>query len=101
MKLVSSAFPPGKSPPTQSKVHEQLEKHLKNHPFPEPTIRKFEIADLEQLKQLQQEWFPLNYSSEFYNKVQEGAAHCFVAQVLLTPEPKGRPVRAIVGAIVF
>lgn len=47
MILASSAFPPGKNPPKASKVHEQLERHLKNYPLGDPVIRKHQESDLE------------------------------------------------------
>lgn len=50
---------------------------------------------------LQREWFPLNYSDQFYVKIMEGLSHCYVAEVVLTPDPKEKPMRVVVGAIVF
>jgi ribosomal protein S18 acetylase RimI-like enzyme len=99
--IESSAFPPQKTPPVLSKVHQLFERHIAHSPFPEATIRRHDAADIEELKALQREWFPLNYSEGFYSKIIEGAAECFVAEASLTPDPTGKAVRAIVGAVVF
>ncbi len=41
--------------------------------------------DLEELKKLQKEWFPLNYSDEFYSKIVDRLAICFVAEAAIKP----------------
>lgn len=63
MKIDSSAFPPEKNPQLFSKVHEYFEKHTsRKAPIPEVVIRRSKISDLEELRLLQSEWFPLTYS---------------------------------------
>lgn len=57
------------------------------------------------MKRLQKEWFPLNYSDSFYDKVNQGVATCFIAEATVfvtsgtSSEEKEKAI--IVGAVVF
>jgi hypothetical protein len=49
---------------------------------------------------LQKEWFPINYSDDFYNRLINGTAVGYMAEATIVPE-EGKEMAVVVGAVVF
>lgn len=59
--------PPDKTPKLAAHVHEKVDAGLLRNLHPEHLrFRAFHESDLEELKLLHREWFPLNYDESFY-----------------------------------
>ncbi|CAD8205670.1 unnamed protein product [Paramecium octaurelia] len=101
---LSQAFPPNSQKNTRyiAQIHSVLENvKIDDIGFKDIKFRKAQTKrDIEQLKLLQQEWFPIIYAEQFYTSVLNGHVSSLIAEIEIK-YPTGRKEKYIIGAMVY
>jgi len=94
----STAFPAHLPQQEHSIVHRLLREAT--HIEEDVKLRPFRTNDIGFLKDLNKEWFPIQYGDAFYDRLRQGVAKCWVAECIITSKHnKQKPI--IVGAIMY
>ncbi|CAK95022.1 unnamed protein product (macronuclear) [Paramecium tetraurelia] len=101
---LSQAYPPNSQNNTRyiAEIHSVLANvKIDDIGFKDIKFRKVQTKrDLEQLKLLQQEWFPITYGEQFYNSVLNGRVSSLIAEIEIK-YPTGRKEKYVIGAMVY
>ena len=75
----------------KSEMHDYLKEHCDQISAENVYFRKLTQEDVDEVRKLHEEWFPLNYPDSFYNKVAKNnviAIGCFTKIISLDPKNK-------------
>ncbi|CAK86843.1 unnamed protein product (macronuclear) [Paramecium tetraurelia] len=103
-KRLSQAFPPNSQSNSSyiAEIHNVLATiKIDDIGFKDIKFRNVQTKrDIAQLKQLQLEWFPIDYSEQFYTAVLNGVNSSLIAEIEIKFHT-GRKERFIIGAMIF
>ncbi|CAD8081840.1 unnamed protein product [Paramecium primaurelia] len=101
---LSQAFPPNSQSNTSyiAEIHSVLANvKIDDIGFKDIKFRTIQTKrDIAQLKLLQQEWFPINYSEQFYLAILNGLTSSLIAEIEIK-FPTGRKEKYIIGAMIY
>lgn len=98
MLIHSPAFPTGQPQPAHSNVHRLLKEATSVSTS--ISYRELRDGDLKNLRDLNKEWFPVNYGDLFYERIKEKKSRGWVAECCISTK-KYTDLHVIVGAVVY
>lgn len=69
ISISSSAWPKHETVELQSKVHKLIRKEIKQIDKSRIVFRQLKGPDIEEIRKLHNEWFPIKYSDEYFRRI--------------------------------